>query len=63
MKNRRKVSAIGYYPHQIIRPVNNPGWNRHDETPSLLSKYNIYTSDDGESFSLVKRVKCRVLGE
>ncbi len=63
MKNRRKVSAIGYYPHQIIRQGNNPGWNPHDETPSLLSKYNIYTSDDGESFSLVKRVICRVLGE
>ena len=64
MKSIRKISAIGYYPHQIIRSRNKVAdWNPHDETPSLLSKYNIYLSNDGESFSLVKRVNCRMLSE
>ncbi|MBR2930314.1 MAG: hypothetical protein IKC32_03690 [Clostridia bacterium] len=64
MKASRRISAIGYYPHQIYRSLDKgPGWLTADETPSLLSKYNIYLSADGESYSLVKQVNCRILGE
>ena len=64
MKKRRRISAVGYYPHQVYRSKDKPsGWHVHDETPSLLSKYNIYLSDDGKSYSLVKQAACRLPGE
>lgn len=64
MKNTRRISAIGYYPHRVVRDSSKaPDWNTHDESPSLLSEYNIYLSCDGEKYTLVKRVNCRTLGE
>ena len=58
-----RVAAIAYYPHIILRGKDKgPEWTTSDETAGLVSRYEIYTSTDGENYSLAKRAKAQTLG-
>ena len=48
----RKISAIGYYPHIILRDEKKgEGWTTSDESRGLVSHYKIEASIDGKAYT------------
>lgn len=58
-----RVAAVGYYPHIVLRGKDKgPEWTTSDESASLVSRYAVYLSTDGENYTECKRARAQILG-
>ena len=62
MKEEREISALSYYPRIVLRQNQPAGWNTRDEAKTVVSRFKVYTSLDGESYAEVASKTCQVLG-
>lgn len=52
----RTVSALGYYPHLVLRSKEKgKSWKTSDESAGIVSHYAILLSEDGENYREVKK--------
>ena len=59
----RTVSAIGYYPHIVLRdPKKGAEWTTSMETAGLVSHYRVMYSLDGTSYTECAKGTCQALG-
>jgi hypothetical protein len=62
MGNERDISALGFYPHVVIRQNRPVGWNTRDEAKHIVTRFKIHVSLDGQSFREVASVTMQALG-
>lgn len=63
MGSVRTVSALGYYPHLVLRSKEKgKSWETSGESAGIVSHYAITVSEDGEHYSEVKRGRFSSLG-
>ena len=59
----RRVCAVGYYPHIILRGKDKgPEWTTSDESAGLVSEYAVFVSIDGVEYTECKRSRAQTLG-
>ena len=60
---KRSVSALGYYPHIILRGKDKgPDWTTSMESAGLVSEYKILVSACGEEYTEVRSGRIQALG-
>lgn len=63
MGDTQEISGFGYYPHIVLRSKDKgPEWTTSVETRGLVSRYKLYTSENGEHYSLIADITCQTLG-
>ena len=59
----REVSAVGYYPHIVLRGKDKgPDWTTSMESAGLVSRYKVLLSTDGIDYTECASGKCQTLG-
>lgn len=64
MKEKKEICALGFY-QRILERVSKkivPIWNSFDYTPGFPVEYEVYTSEDGESFTMRAEGNFRAIG-
>ena len=60
----KEISGFGYFPHIIMRnPEKGPQWRTSHESRNIVSHYKLYSSVDGESYTLLSEKYCQYLGD
>lgn len=62
MNEEREISALSYYPRIVLRQNRPVGWNTRDEAKTVVSRFKVYTSLDGESYTEIASKTCQTLG-
>lgn len=62
MDKERDISAIGYYPHVVVRQNRPAGWNTRDESKHIVSRFKVHVSLDGAVYTEVANVTMQALG-
>ena len=59
----REIAAFGYYPLIVLRGKDKgPDWTTSCETQHIVSRYELYASCDGESYTLIASETAKTLG-
>ena len=62
MKEEKDVSALAYFPRIVLRQNRPEGWNTRDEAKTVVSRFKVHLSLDGENYNEVASKTCQTLG-
>ncbi len=62
MGEAKEISALGCYPHVVIRQNRPAGWNTRDEAKHIVSRFKVHVSLDGKDYTEVAAVTFQALG-
>ena len=62
MGEEKQISAIGCYPHVVIRQNRPVGWNTRDEAKHIVTRFKVQASLDGENYTELASVTFQALG-
>lgn len=62
MGEEKEISAVGCYPHVVIRQNRPVGWNTRDEAKHIVTRFKVYASLDGENYTEVASATFQTLG-
>lgn len=62
MGEEKEISALGCYPHVVIRQDRPAGWNTRDESKHIVTRFKVHLSLDGKDYKEVAAVTFQALG-
>ena len=62
MGEEKQISAIGCYPHVVIRQNRPACWNTRDEAKQIVTRFKVHASLDGENYTELTSVTFQALG-
>jgi hypothetical protein len=62
MGEEKEITALGCYPHVVIRQNRPAGWNTRDEAKHIVTRFKVHASLDGENYTEVAAVTFQALG-
>ena len=62
MGAENEISAIGCYPHVVIRQNRPMGWNTRDEAKHIVTRFKVHVSLDGVDYKEVAAATFQTLG-